>query len=89
MALTNYLAQTALGVLVLTVLLGDADWANRSVVLAFVVAVWAAATVVVAGRGWAAFLFGPMGVVLASRHVPQRPAAPPPGGSAARGVEDD
>jgi len=41
MALTNYLTQTALGVLVLTVLLGDADWMNRAAVLLFVFAVWA------------------------------------------------
>ena len=40
MALTNYLAQTALGVLVLTTLLGDADYVNRSAVLVFVFAVW-------------------------------------------------
>ncbi len=40
MALTNYLAQTALGVLVLTTLLGDADYVNRSAVLLFVFAVW-------------------------------------------------
>ena len=41
MALTNYLTQTVLGVLVLTVLLGDADFVSRSVVLAFVFVVWA------------------------------------------------
>ena len=41
MALTNYLTQTALGVLVLTTLLGDADWMNRAAVLLFVLAVWA------------------------------------------------
>ena len=41
MALTNYLAQTVLGVLVLTVLLGDFDYVNRGVVLVFVLAVWA------------------------------------------------
>ena len=40
MALTNYLAQTALGVLVLTTLLADADYVNRSAVLVFVLAVW-------------------------------------------------
>ncbi len=40
MALTNYLAQTVLGVLVLTTLLGDADYVNRSAVLVFVFAVW-------------------------------------------------
>ena len=41
MALTNYLTQTALGVLVLTILLGDADWMNRAAVLLFVFAVCA------------------------------------------------
>ena len=41
MALTNYLMQTVLGVIVLTTLLGDVDFVNRGVVLAFVLAVWA------------------------------------------------
>ena len=41
MALTNYLTQTVLGVLVLTTLLGDVDSMNRRVVLSFVFAVWA------------------------------------------------
>ena len=41
MALTNYLTQTVLGVLVLTILLGNADWMNRAPVLVFVFAVWA------------------------------------------------
>ncbi len=41
MALTNYLMQTILGVIVLTLLLEDVDWFNRSAVMAFVVAVWA------------------------------------------------
>ena len=41
MALTNYLTQTILGVLVLTILLGNADWMNRAPVLVFVFAVWA------------------------------------------------
>ena len=40
MALTNYLAQTALGLLVLTYLLEGGDWASRSVVVVFVAAVW-------------------------------------------------
>ena len=40
MALTNYLTQTALGVLVLTTLLANADFVNRSLVLVFVLAVW-------------------------------------------------
>lgn len=41
MALTNYLMQTAFGVIVLTTLLGDNDFVNRSAVLVFVFAVWA------------------------------------------------
>ena len=41
MALTNYLTQTAFGVVVLTTLLGDADFVNRSAILVFVFAVWA------------------------------------------------
>ncbi len=41
MALTNYLMQTVLGVIVLTTLLGDVDLANRGVILIFVFAVWA------------------------------------------------
>ena len=41
MALTNYLTQTVLGVLVLTLMLGEADWANRAAILLFVFAVWA------------------------------------------------
>ncbi len=41
MALTNYLMQTVLGVIVLTTLLGDVDFVNRGVVLVFVFAVWA------------------------------------------------
>ena len=58
MALTNYLAQTALGLLVLGSLLGSADFLNRSVVLGFVIAVW------VAQLWWSQvwlerFLFGP------------------------------
>ena len=40
MALTNYLSQSVLGVLVLTVLLSDVDSINRSAVLLFVFAVW-------------------------------------------------
>ena len=40
MALTNYLSQTALGVVVLTTLLADAEFVNRAAVLAFVFAVW-------------------------------------------------
>ena len=41
MALTNYLAQTVLGVFILTRLLADADDVNRAAVLVFVAAVWA------------------------------------------------
>ena len=41
MAVTNYLTQTVLGVVTLTVLLSDVDFINRSAVLAFVLAVWA------------------------------------------------
>ncbi len=40
MALTNYLTQSALGVLILTVLLGDTE-VNRAGALAFVLGVWA------------------------------------------------
>ena len=40
MALTNYLTQTVLGVVVLTTLLANADFVNRSLVLVFVLAVW-------------------------------------------------
>jgi len=41
MALTNYLTQTVMGVFVLTILLRDADFVNRSAVLVFVFTVWA------------------------------------------------
>ena len=41
MALTNYLTQTVIGVLILTVLLKDADFINRAAVLLFILAVWA------------------------------------------------
>ncbi len=58
MALTNYLAQTVLGVLVLTTLLGDAGAVNRSAVLLFVFAVWAAQAWW--SQAWLGrFLFGP------------------------------
>lgn len=58
MALTNYLSQTVLGLLVLTVLLGDADFLNRSVVLGFVFAVWALQ--IWWSQAWLSrFLFGP------------------------------
>ena len=58
MALTNYLAQTVLGVLVLTTLLGDVDFVNRSAVLVFVFAVWALQ--LWWSQAWLSrFLFGP------------------------------
>lgn len=58
MALTNYLMQTVLGLLVLTVLLDDVDFVNRSVVLGFVFAVWAVQ--VWWSQAWLSrFLFGP------------------------------
>ncbi len=40
MALTNYLTQSILGVLVLTYALADAGFVSRSAVLLFVFAVW-------------------------------------------------
>ena len=58
MALTNYLTQTALGVLVLTTLLGNADFVSRSVMLVFVFAVWALQ--LWWSQAWLSrFLFGP------------------------------
>ena len=58
MALTNYLAQTVLGVLVLTVLLGGVDWVNRGAILVFVAAVWVLQ--VWWSQVWLShFLFGP------------------------------
>ena len=58
MALTNYLAQTVLGVLVLTILLGDSDYVNRGLVLVFVLAVWALQ--LWWSQAWLSrFLFGP------------------------------
>ncbi len=58
MALTNYLTQTVLGVLVLTVLLADVDFVNRGVVLVFVLAVWALQ--LWWSQAWMGrFLFGP------------------------------
>ena len=41
MALTNYLTQTIIGVIVLTVLLSDVGFVNRAAVLLFAFAVWA------------------------------------------------
>ena len=59
MALTNYLTQTVLGVLVLTVLLRDVDFVNRGAVLLFVFAVWALQ--VWWSQAWLSrFLFGPV-----------------------------
>ena len=40
MALTNYLTQTVLGVLVLSLWLGEAENVNRAAILVFVFAVW-------------------------------------------------
>ena len=58
MALTNYLTQTILGVLVLTVLLGDVDFMNRAAVLVFVFGVWALQ--LWWSQAWLSrFLFGP------------------------------
>lgn len=58
MALTNYLTQTIIGVLVLTVLLGDADWMNRAPILVFIFAVWALQ--LWWSQAWLShFLFGP------------------------------
>ena len=58
MALTNYLTQTVLGVLVLTILLRDVDLVNRSAVLLFVFAVWALQ--LWWSQAWLSrFLFGP------------------------------
>ena len=58
MALTNYLTQTVLGVLVLTTLLADADFVNRALVLVFVFAVWALQ--IWWSQAWLSrFLFGP------------------------------
>ena len=78
MALTNYLTQTVLGVLILTVLLRDADFVNRAAVLLFVFAVWALQ------MWWSQDVAEPLPVrprrvALASRHLPKRTAAPPPG----------
>ena len=58
MALTNYLTQTVLGVLVLTVLLRDVGFVNRAAVLLFVFAVWALQ--VWWSQAWLSrYLFGP------------------------------
>ena len=58
MALTNYLTQTVLGLLVLTTLLGNVDFVNRGAVLVFVFAVWALQ--LWWSQAWLSrFLFGP------------------------------
>ena len=58
MALTNYLTQTILGVLTLTILLGDVEWMNRAPILLFVFAVWALQ--LWWSQAWLShFLFGP------------------------------
>ena len=58
MALTNYLTQTILGVLVLTTLLANADFFNRTFVLLFAFAVWALQ--IWWSQAWLnRFLFGP------------------------------
>ena len=58
MALTNYLMQTVLGLLVLTTLLGNVDFVNRGAVLVFVFAVWALQ--LWWSQAWlSSFLFGP------------------------------
>jgi len=58
MALTNYLTQTVLGVLVLTTLLANADFVNRSLVLVFVLGVWVLQ--IWWSQAWLnRFLFGP------------------------------
>ena len=58
MALTNYLSQTVLGVLILTTLLGNIEFVNRSAVLVFVFAVWAVQ--MWWSQAWLSrFLFGP------------------------------
>lgn len=58
MALTNYLAQTILGVIILTTLLANVEIVNRSLVLVFVFAVWALQ--LWCSQAWLNhFLFGP------------------------------
>ena len=74
MALTNYLTQTVLGVLVLTVLLRDVDFVNRAAVLLFVVRGVGTAGVVVAGVA-ESLPVRTRRVALASRHLPEWAAA--------------
>ncbi len=58
MALTNYLMQTVLGLVVLGVILGDAGFMSRSVVLLFVIGVWV--SMMWWSRAWLGrFQFGP------------------------------
>ena len=83
MALTNYLTQSVLGVVVLTVLLADANFINRSAVLLFrVLAVWALATMVVASMA-EPLPVRPRRMALESSHLPKTPAPPPHRGHAA------
>ena len=58
MALTNYLTQTILGVLILTVLLGDVGGVNRAAIFIFVFSVWTLQ--LWWSQAWLSrFLFGP------------------------------
>ena len=58
MALTNYLAQTILGILILTMLLGDVSGVNRAAILLFVFSVWTLQ--LWWSQAWLSqFLFGP------------------------------
>ena len=58
MTLTNYLMQTVMGVLILTVVLGDVGFVNRGAILVFVLAVWAVQ--LWWSQAWLSrFLFGP------------------------------
>ena len=58
MALTNYLTQTILGVLILTMLLGDVSGVNRAAILLFVFSVWTLQ--IWWSQAWLSrFLFGP------------------------------
>ena len=58
MALTNYLTQTILGILILTMLLGDVSGVNRAAILLFVFSVWTLQ--LWWSQAWLSqFLFGP------------------------------
>ena len=85
MALTNYLTQTVLGLLVLTTLLGDVDFVNRGAVLVVVFAVWALQL------WWSQACAESLPVrtcrvALASRYLSKRTASSPPRGLAAGGI---